>query len=619
MELGMAGRGEHSEIMSFVGRSIDSELSGNMIDVCPVGALTSKPFRYSARTWELARRKSIAAHDSLGSNIVVQVKSDRVMRVVPLENESVNECWISDRDRFSYEGLNSPDRLLAPMIRQDGQWQTVDWATALEYAAHALTRVRDEKGAAMLGALGSGQSTVEESHLLGRLMRGLGSDNVDFRLRHMDVSADRDRPGVPWLGLPVADLARLDRALIVGSFLRKDHPLMAARIRQAVKRGGRVAVIHAVDDDLLMPVAARNLIAPSKWEQALAEVLVALLRAGEAPVPAELTGVEPSAASQSIAAELASGERKVILLGLAVCHHPAQGRLLRLAQAIAFACGATVGHFGEAANSVGAWLAGAVPSGSGLDARAMVESPRALYVLLNNEPSLDHGLPVAARAAMVAADSVIALTAYRSDELLELADCLLPIAPFTETAGSFVNAEGRLQSFTAVVRAAGESRPAWKVLRVLGDLTGVSGMAFDSAEAVRAAALPEGWSGRLDNRVAGELSALELPTSAGLERLADVPIYFTDPIVRRAPSLQATRDARPPTARINSSTLAAAGLLPSSVIWLTQSHHGFSGAVELALEVDERLADGVVRVAAAHSSTAGLPSASGALSIGEQR
>ena len=619
MELGMAGRGEHSEIMSFVGRSIESELSGNMIDVCPVGALTSKPFRYSARTWELARRKSIAAHDSLGSNIVVQVKSDRVMRVVPLENESVNECWISDRDRFSYEGLNSPDRLLAPMIRQDGQWQTVDWATALEYAAHALTRVRDEKGATMLGALGSGQSTVEESHLLGRLMRGLGSDNVDFRLRQMDASVDRERAGVPWLGLPVADLARLDRALIVGSFLRKDHPLMATRIRQAVKRGGRVAVMHAVDEDLLMPVAVRNLVAPSMWEQALAEVLVALLRAGEAPVPAELSGVAPSAASQSIAAELASGERKAILLGLGVSHHPAQGRLLCLAQAIAAACGATLGHFGEAANSVGAWLAGAVPTGPGLDARAMVESPRALYLLLNNEPSLDHGLPVAARAAMAAADAVIALTAYRSDELLELADCLLPIAPFTETAGSFVNAEGHLQSFTAVVRAAGECRPAWKVLRVLGDLTGVAGMAFDSADAVRAAALPEGWSGRLDNRVTGELSAPEVRTSATLERLADVPIYFTDPIVRRAPSLQATRDARPPTARINSSTLAAAGLQPSSMIRLTQSHDGFSGSVELALEIDERLANGVVRVAAAHSSTAGLPSASGALSIGEQR
>jgi NADH-quinone oxidoreductase subunit G len=232
MELGMAGRGEHSEIMSFVGRSVDSELSGNMIDVCPVGALTSKPFRYSARTWELSRRKSIAPHDSLGSNIVVQVKSDRVMRVVPLDNEAVNECWLSDRDRFSYEGLNAPDRLLAPMIRQDGQWQTVDWSTALEYAAHALTRIRDERGGAALGALSSGQSTVEESYLLGRLMRGLGSDNIDFRLRQTDTSADADRAGVPWLGMPVSALSQLDRVLVVGSFL----PSSEARVFRSCTR-----------------------------------------------------------------------------------------------------------------------------------------------------------------------------------------------------------------------------------------------------------------------------------------------------------------------------------------------------------------------------------------------
>ncbi|MFM7567825.1 MAG: NADH-quinone oxidoreductase subunit NuoG, partial [Betaproteobacteria bacterium] len=278
MELGMAGRGEHSEIMSFVGRSIDSELSGNMIDVCPVGALTSKPFRYSARTWELARRRSIAPHDSLGSNIVVQVKADRVMRVVPLDNEAVNECWISDRDRFSYEGLNSPDRLTEPMIRQNGQWQTTDWQTALDYAAHALTRVRDERGAQAIGMLGSAHSTVEESFLLGRLARGLGSGNVDFRLRQLDASADGRRAGVPWLGMSIETLAQSDRMLIIGSFLRKDHPLLAARIRAAVRRGARVATLHAASEDLLMPVAVRQTVAPSGWAHALAGVAVAMAR-----------------------------------------------------------------------------------------------------------------------------------------------------------------------------------------------------------------------------------------------------------------------------------------------------------------------------------------------------
>lgn len=412
---------------------------------------------------------------------------------------------------------------------------------------------------------------------------------------------------------------------------------MAARLRQAVKRGGRIALLHGADDELLMPVAARCILAPSRWESMLAEILVALLRSSGSAVPAQLASVEPSEHARAIAAELSSGERKAILLGLGVSHHPAQARLLRLVQAIGQACGATVGHLGESANAVGAWLAGAVPSGGGadagavsidrrpdagggsasrgLDARAMVEAPRALYLLLNNEPSLDHGLPVAARAAMAAADSVIALTAYRSEELLELADCLLPIAPYTETAGSFVNAEGRLQSFTAVVRPAGECRPAWKVLRVLGDLTGVAGMAFDSAEAVRAAALPDGWSDRLDNRIAGDLAVPVAQFAQGLERLADVPIYFTDPIVRRAPSLQATRDARPPTARINARTLEAAGLQPSSTVRVDQTHSSVTGSVELVIELDEGVADGVIRIAAAHPSTTGLPSASGMVSV----
>jgi len=467
MELGMAGRGEHSEIMSFVGRSVDSELSGNMIDVCPVGALTSKPFRYSARTWELARRRSVAPHDSLGSNIVVQVKGDRVMRVVPLDNEAVNECWISDRDRFSYEGLNSPDRLTEPMIRQNGQWQTVDWPTALDYAAHAITRVRDEQGAQAIGALGSANSTVEESYLLGRLVRGLGSGNVDFRLRQLDSSADSARAGVPWLGMSIEALAQSDRLFIVGSFLRKDHPLLAARIRAAVRRGARVASLHAASEDLLMPVAVRHTVAPAGWAGALAGVAVALARIKSVAVPAPLAAVEPTEAATQIAELLSSGQSVSILLGNAVSQHPQQAELVRLARSLAVICGARLGVLTEAANTVGAWLAGAVPDAAALDARAMVEQPRSLYLLLNNEPTLDHGLPAVARAALESAQSVIALTAFRSPELLELADCLLPITPFTETAGSFVNCEGRLQSFNGVVRPAGQARPGWKVLRVL--------------------------------------------------------------------------------------------------------------------------------------------------------
>ena len=615
MELGMAGRGEHSEIMSFVGRSVDSELSGNMIDVCPVGALTSKPFRYSARTWELARRRSIAPHDSLGSNVVVQVKGDRVMRVVPLDNEAVNECWISDRDRFSYEGLNSAERLTEPMIRQNGAWQTVSWQTALEYAAHALSRVRDEHGGAAIGALGSGHSTVEESFLLGQLVRGLGSGNVDFRLRQLDASADAARAGVPWLGMSIEALAQSDRLLIVGSFLRKDHPLLAARIRAAVRRGARVAMLHGAAEDLLMPVAARHTAAPSQWPTALAEILVALLRARSLPALPGLAGIEPSAQAVQTAELLASGQSVSILLGNAVAQHPEYAALLRVAQALADACGARLGVLTEAANTVGAWLAGAVPSAGALDARGMVEQPRALYLLLNNEPTLDHAMPAAARAALAAAQSVIALSAFRSPELLELADCLLPITPFTETAGSFVNCEGRLQPFNGVVRPAGQARPGWKVLRVLGDLTGVAGVQFDSAEAVRAAALPAGWESRLNNRVAGNVSVSAAGAQPAFERLADVPLYFTDPLVRRADSLQQTRDARAPRARVNASTLQALGLAAGTRVKVEQSGQGVAGHALLELELDNTLADRVVRIAAAHPSTAGLASLGGAVTV----
>jgi NADH-quinone oxidoreductase subunit G len=307
MELGMAGRGEHSEILSFVEGAVNSEVSGNMIDLCPVGALTSKPFRYAARTWELARRRSVSPHDSLGANLIVQVKGGRVLRVVPLENEAVNECWLADRDRFSYEGLYAADRLQRPMIRQGGQWQEVDWPEALAYAAHALAEVKAQHGAAAIGALAAPASTAEELFLLGKLMRALGSENIDFRLRQSDFSADGRRGGVPWLGMPVAQIGSLDRLLLVGSFLRKDHPLLAIRVRHAVKHGAQVSVLHATDDDLLMPLAARAIVRPGAWVRTLAEIAaaVAAIR-GIAPPAAGVTATE---SAQRIAASLCSGGR----------------------------------------------------------------------------------------------------------------------------------------------------------------------------------------------------------------------------------------------------------------------------------------------------------------------
>jgi len=607
MELGMAGRGEHSEILSFVEGAVNSEVSGNMIDLCPVGALTSKPFRYAARTWELARRRSVSPHDSLGSNLVVQVKKDRVLRVVPLENEAVNECWLADRDRFAYEGLYAADRITRPMIRQGGQWQEVDWPQALAWVAQRLADVKRQHGATAIGALASPASTVEELFLLGRLMRGLGSENVDFRLRQADFSADGGRAGAPWLGMQVAEIDSLDRLLLVGSFLRKDHPLLAIRVRHAGKRGAQVSVLHATDDDPLMPLAARAIARPSAWVRTLAEIAAAV--ASIKGIAAPVGGITASEDAQQIAASLCSGRRPAILLGNAAAQHPRAALLLAWASWIAEATGSRYGVIGEAANSVGGYLAGAVPGALGLNAAAMVREPRRAYLLFNCEPEYDTADPAATLRALKGAETVISLAAYRNSAL-EYADAILPITPFTETAGTFVSCEGRVQSFSGVVRPLGEARPGWKVLRVLGNELGLAGFDHESAEAVRAEALPADIAARLSNAVS---IAPSLPTAAsdGVERIADVPVYFSDSIVRRAPALQKTYDARPPRASANARTLAAFGLKPGDKARVRQ---GEAGAL-LECALDERLPDGVVRVPAAHASTSTLGAMFGPLTM----
>ncbi|OGA33091.1 MAG: NADH-quinone oxidoreductase subunit G [Betaproteobacteria bacterium RIFCSPLOWO2_12_FULL_64_23] len=613
MELGMMGRGEHAEIVSFVGRSVDSELSGNMIDLCPVGALTSKPFRYSARTWELARRKSVSPHDSLGSNLMVQVMANKVMRVLPLENEELNECWLSDRDRFSYEGLNCADRLTQPMLKVDGQWQEVDWPQALAAAAKGLKDVQAQHGAQALGALAAPHSTLEELHLLGKLMRGSGSENVDFRLRQSDFSADRKQLGAPWLGMNIADINGLDRVLVVGSFLRKDHPLVANRLRQAAKRGQQVNLIHASDDDLLLDLANKAIVPPQELPELLAQVVKAVAEAKQQPAPAALAGVKIGAEAKNIAASLASGARTGIFLGNLAAQHPQATQLRLLAQELAGLLGASFGFFGEAANSVGGYLAQAVPGAGGLDAAAMLAEPRKAYLLLNAEPELDCNDPHTAMKAMHAAEFVICLSAYKG-LAPAYASVLLPIAPFTETSGSFVNAEGRMQSFNGVVKPLGEARPAWKVLRVLGNLLGLAGFDYDSSEQVREElGKPGEFAGKLDNRLAG--IALQTPSaSGGLQRIADVPIYAGDAIVRRAASLQQTRDAGEPRAWMNAALLARLGLKDGQAVKVRQGE----GEAAMNAALDERLPRDCVRLAAAHAATSDLGPMSGEVRVEPQ-
>ena len=568
MELGMINRGEHAEIVAFVGRTVDSELSGNMIDLCPVGALTSKPFRYSARTWELDRRRSISPHDGLGSNLILQTKQNHVMRVLPLENEAINECWLSDKDRYSYEALNGDERLTRPMLKRDGRWQETDWETALDAVCAGL-----KAAGADFGVLATPHSTLEELYLLQRLAGGLGG-GADFRLRQSDFSAD-GKGGVPWLGMPVAELGGLDRVLVVGSFLRKDHPLIANRLRQAAKRGAQIHVLHSVDDDWLMPIASRKIVAPAE-------------------IPDQILNFKEV---------LNGGKNSAVLLGNFAQQHPEAARIHAAAQAL----GVKLGFLGEAANSVGGYIAG-LPVGG--NAAQLVAKPRQAYVLLNAEPELDCADPQAAQAALRQAQFVVALSAFKG-AAADYAQVMLPIAPFSETPGSFVSTEGRLQTFHAAVRPLGEARPAWKVLRVLGTLLGVQGFDYDSCEQVREECLRgTDVASRLSNSVSFE-KIPPLTRPAGLQRIADVPIYFADALVRRAPALQKTRDAQPPRAWMNSKLMQRLGVAAGQPVLVKQGQ----GEARLAAALDDALPDECVRVAAAHPSTADLGAMFGAVTL----
>jgi len=614
MELGMANRNMHSEIQTFVGRSVDSELSGNMIDLCPVGALLSKPFRFSARSWELSRRKSISPHDSLGSNLTVQIKGNRVMRVLPRENEAINECWISDKDRFSYQGLNSAERLQRPMIRAGGALREVDWSVALDYVAHALKDITQTHGGDAIAALGSPHATLEELFLLQKLTRGLGSGNVDFRPRQRDFSADGKLAGTPWLGLELSEIAHLDAALVVGSFLRKDHPLFAQRLRQlakdsAAKAGGLVSVISVTGDDPLIRLHAKLTVAPADLAAALAGVVKAAAQLQNVAVPAGLEAVEIDETAQTIAQSLVAGEKRAIFLGNVAQQCAQAGQLHALAAELARLTGATLGFIGEAANSVGGYVAKALPSG--LNAYEMFVQPRQAYVLLGVEPELDCHNPQLAMAAIKQAALVVMLTPFASAAMLEYADVLLPVAPFTETSGSFVNCEGRLQSFNGVCRPLGDARPAWKVLRVLGNLLGVPGFAYDSSEQVRDEIVAPGSErvSGLDNGLAGidcslaiRQAGLQPGLQSGLQRIADVPIYFSDPLVRRASALQQTRDAAAPKASMSSATALQLGITDGSLVRVAQGE----GQVLLAAAVDDGVPANCIRLAAAHPTTATL-------------
>ena len=612
-ELGAVGRGEHMEIGTYVQKSVTSELSGNVIDLCPVGALTSKPFRYSARPWELISVSSVAPHDCVGSNLYLHVRGNEVMRALPRENESINETWISDRDRFSYDGLNSSDRLAAPMIKRDGKWQEVNWETALQTVVAKVKGVMTAGGAGQLGILVSPSATLEEMYLAQKWLRGLGGASIDHRLRQRDFSDQDAAPVVPSLGLTLEELEWADSVLIVGANVRKDQPLIGHRIRKASLRGARIAVINSVDYEFRFRVAGKIIASPAAMERALAGVAKALLEGG-APMPpavASLLGdVQVDDTHRNIAAGLRNGKKSVIVLGNQAMSHPAAATLRALAGMIAQLSEARVGSISEGANSVGAHLAGVLPhrgpagaaTAKGLDARAMLEAKLKGYIVFGVEPELDCGDSAAALAALREANCVIAMTSYVSDAMRDYADVLLPIAPFSETSGTFVNLDGHWQSFNGAVSPLGETRPAWKVLRVLGNLFQLPGFGYLSSTDVRdeVSKLTNGLKAgtRPEWPTPSRLSAV----SQGLVRLADVPIYAVDGIARRSVPLQSTADAVKAAVHVNREVASRLGAHDGQEVTVKQS----GAALRLPVVIDDAIADGCVWIPAGVAGSVGL-------------
>ncbi|NQD36513.1 NADH-quinone oxidoreductase subunit G [Permianibacter sp. IMCC34836] len=548
-ELGATGRGEHMSIGTFIEKSVDSEVSGNVIDLCPVGALTAKPSRFTARAWELQSRPSVAPHDCLGSNVDVHVRRSDVIRVVPRENEAINEVWLSDRDRYSYEALIKSPRLTSPRIRRDGQWHDVSWQEALELTSANLKQL----AGADLGALASPSATTEELYLLQKLLRGLNSNNIDVRLRQRDFSTDAHAPLFPALGVPVANLETLDATLLVGSNLRREQPIAALRLRKSTRSGVVMSVADAdydwnfkLAEDIVAPDLLASLAGIAK---ALSVRKVELLPAG---AQALLANVVVSEAHSRVAAQLLRDGNKAVLLGAAALEHEYAASVQALAELIGLLSGASVGVFSHGANSAGAWLAGALPHrreagqavSAGRNAVEMLKNGLKAYVLLDVEPEHDSIVGKAANESLKNAQFVVALTPFADSAASQYADVLLPMGAFTETSGTFVNANGVFQTFAAAVPAKGEARPAWKILRVLGNLLNLKGFDYNSSEEVLAELKA------VMARTAAPAVSWHAPSKlSGGSAGQPLGLYQVDGTVRRAASLQQTAAGRAPAAQ----------------------------------------------------------------------
>ncbi len=611
-ELGATGRGEHVEIGTYIEKSMVSELSGNVIDVCPVGALTSKPFRFSARTWEMTQQSGIAPHDGLGSNIHFHIKRDVVKRVVPAQNEAINEVWLSDRDRFSYEGLYSENRLTAPMIKENGEWKETDWSVAFDTVADSL---KDSAGSepGSIGALISPTATTEEAYLLQRIIRGLGSSNIDHRIHQGDFSDQDNDPAFPSIGLNVSDLENQQAVLLIGANPRKQQPLLNLRIRKAALKGAAISVLNSMEYDFNYHIANHLVVPPDSMVAELASILKAVAdkKGNNQGLPGFVTASKVTESHLSIAQQLVDENQTTVLAGNGFSAHPQFAALRYLASKIAEISSSQFGFLGEFANEAGCYLAGAVPHRQvggqkseqiGLNALSMFETPLKSYIVYNADPSLDTWNGSLVMNGLDQAGTVIAFSAFRTPSLDQVATVYLPITVYAENEGSFINVNGTRQHFSACVPAQGEARPGWKVLRVLGNNLQMDGFEYQSIDDVA-----EEINELTNNVTSTNIGAYNDPvikniSTGAISRISDMNMNSMDMLVRHADSLQQTQDVADDKLHLNQTMADKLNLNNGANVIVEQSGE----SLELGYVIDNRLPDDTVLILAAGINTSGL-------------
>lgn len=602
-ELGATGRGEHMEIGTYVEHSLVSELSGNIIDLCPVGALTSKPFRYKARAWEMQARPSIAPHDAVGSNIELHIRKNDVMRVVPRENEAVNESWLSDRDRFSYLGLSSEARLRDPMIKVDDEWQVVDWQTALEKAVDGLKGVINKFGAEEVTGLISPAATLEEAYLFQKWMRGLGCDNIDHRLRQQDFAdSDVDDSLADW---QLADIDDSDAIVLLGTNIRTEQPIIAHRIRQAALAGATVSSISLFNRDLLMPVDRQLAVNSEQMLQTFAGIAKALLAAAKHEVQAWqdlLPDRSPSPFEQNVALQLSNAMKPTLFVGDLINHQPQASKLRALARLVAELSDSQLVML-TSANSHAHQRAGTIPGDIGLNARQSWERALRGYVMMGFDPMLDTAQPTIVRDALRRASFVVAINSFDSDWLRQYANVILPMACFAETSGTFIGIDARPQQFAGAVAPRGDSRPGWKILRVLGNVSKLKGFDYISSQDVVDEI--DSPMHELTAKRQGHFIPDSLELTSDLMLISEIPMYNTDSLVRHSQALQRTPESHANDfARINAKEAERRGLDPQHEVVISQDDR----QVTVPLEIDDDIADGCIYLAAATPISAQLGS-----------